>query len=113
MVTKIKQSKSQVLEQERESQIRKEAIPIFMRLKAFELLGLSAVTFGVYYYGRLFYYLTKFLRSNWFLTWTVGLAFLASTVFALYLIYLIAGRAWLVPNWKWAKRLAAKKLEAE
>ena len=113
--TKTKQTRaiSQTKAEAQASKIREEAIPIFMMLKAFELFGLSVATVGVYWYGRLFYYLTKMLRPNWFLTWSVGLACLGATIIALYLIYLIIGRAWLIPNWRWAKRIAARKLEAE
>jgi len=110
--SKVKKTKDVpiVLTEDQESEIRSAAIPIFMRLKVLELLGLSAFVFGPYYYGRLFYYLTSLIRSNWFITWAVGLMALFITVIVLYLIYLLVGRAWLVPNWNWAKRIATKKL---
>lgn len=91
--------------------LRETAIPIFMQLKAIELLGLSASTIGIYWYGRLFYYLTGFQRPNWFATWNVGLVCFLATIFLIYLAYLIIGKAWLGSNWKWAKQIAAKRLK--
>jgi len=95
---------------ERQKLIRDKAIPIFIGLKIAEIAGAIASTVGVYYYGVLALFLLGKPRPGYILTWCVGLAALVTTLILLALLYLLIGQAWLIPNWKWAKRIAERRM---
>ena len=96
--------------EERQKLIRNKAIPIFIGLKAMEVAAAVASTVGVYYYGVLALFLLGKPRPGYFLTWCIGISALAATIGVLALAYLLIGEAWLMPNWRWAKKIAEKQV---